>query len=73
MSDVRKYSVSINGHRTSVSLEPEFWAVFRRLCDDAGNSYAVTVAAIDRDRDGNLSSAIRLWILDQLVGERPNV
>jgi predicted DNA-binding ribbon-helix-helix protein len=71
MSDVRKYSVSINGHRTSVSLEPEFWAVFRRLCEEAGEPYAATLAAIDRDRDGNLSSAIRLWILDHLDRNRP--
>ena len=66
MSVVRKYSISVNGHRTSVSLEPEFWRAFRRLCDQAGASPGETLAAIDGNRDGNLSSAVRLWVLARL-------
>ncbi len=66
MSQVRKYSISVDGHRTSVSLEPEFWLTFRRLCDEAGASHGETLAAIDRTREGNLSSAVRLWVLARL-------
>ena len=66
MSPPRKRSLTLRGHRTSVSLEPEFWRAFRRLCDQAGASPGETLAAIDGNRDGNLSSAVRLWVLARL-------
>jgi predicted DNA-binding ribbon-helix-helix protein len=52
------------GHQTSISLEAPFW---RALCDIATArrmSVNALVAAIDATRDGNLSSAIRLFVLD---------
>ena len=59
-----KRSVRIAGHATSISLEAAFW---RGLCDIAaarGVSVNALVAAIDAERGGNLSSAIRLFVLD---------
>jgi predicted DNA-binding ribbon-helix-helix protein len=67
MSKQLKRSLSIAGHRTSVSLEPEFWAALNRVASSKQQSVAGLVAAIDQGRgDRNLSSAIRVWVLLQL-------
>jgi predicted DNA-binding ribbon-helix-helix protein len=61
---VVKRSVRIAGHATSVSLEAAFW---QGLCDIAalrGLSVNALLTLIDAGRDGNLSSAIRLFVLD---------
>lgn len=68
-----KRSVRIAGHATSVSLEAAFW---QALCDIAARrqvSVNALVAAIDAQRSGNLSSAIRLFVLDSARnGEWPD-
>ncbi|MCA3453374.1 MAG: ribbon-helix-helix domain-containing protein [Rhodobacter sp.] len=59
-----KHSVTLNGHRTSVSLEPEFWAAFKAIAAGSGQAINSLAAAIDADRgDLGLASAIRLFIL----------
>ncbi|MEO3432875.1 ribbon-helix-helix domain-containing protein [Inquilinus sp. CAU 1745] len=58
-----KRSVTIAGHRTSISLEPEFWAALRAIAERRGQSLNQLVEAIDADRDRNLSSAIRVFVL----------
>ena len=63
MSLVEKRSVTIAGHRTSVSLEAEFWEGLAALAAARGLSVASLVAEIDDARDGNLSSALRLAVL----------
>lgn len=63
-----KRSLSIQGHRTSLSLEPEFWAALQRAAEARRLSVAALVAEIDQTRgDRNLSSAIRVWILRELT------
>jgi predicted DNA-binding ribbon-helix-helix protein len=60
-----KRSVRIAGHPTSVSLEAEFW---RALCEIAAArrlSVNALLTTIDAGRSGNLSSAIRLFVLDR--------
>lgn len=59
-----KRSVRIAGHATSVSLEAGFWHGLRDIAAARGVSVTALVAAIDAARDGNLSSAIRLFVLD---------
>ncbi len=54
------------GHRTSVSLEAEFWAELKDLADKEGLSLNGLVARIDKNRVGNLSSALRLYVLSSL-------
>ena len=59
-----KRSLSIQGHRTSLSLEPEFWAELKAAASAEKKSLAALVAEIDAARAGrNLSSAIRVWVL----------
>ena len=72
-SIIVKRSVRVAGHATSISLEAAFW---QGLCDIAAArrmSVNALVAAIDATRSGNLSSAIRLFVLDgALSGELTN-
>jgi predicted DNA-binding ribbon-helix-helix protein len=62
-----KRSVSLAGHRTSVSLEPEFWAeIDRAVCADA-ISLAGLIASIDETRgDEPLASSLRVWVVHRL-------
>lgn len=62
----KKRSVVVAGHRTSVSLENVFWEHLRKVAKSRRMSVNELVTAIDRDRDGSLSSAIRVFVLDDL-------
>lgn len=69
MSVVQKRSVTINGHRTSISLEQAFFDQLNSVAAATGRTFAGLVAEIDRDRARatNLSSALRLYVLAQLT------
>jgi predicted DNA-binding ribbon-helix-helix protein len=60
---LRKRSVTIAGHATSIALEPDFWAVFDAECARRGVSAAALIAEIDAARTGPLASAIRVHLL----------
>ena len=67
---MRKRSVTIDGHRTSVSLEDAFWTELLAIAERRGLSLNALVAEIDHGRanghrgPGNLSSMLRLYVLD---------
>jgi predicted DNA-binding ribbon-helix-helix protein len=64
-SPVIKRSIVIAGHKTSVSLEDAFWRGLKEIAGTRDMTLSELVAAIDSDRrHGNLSSAIRLFVLD---------
>ena len=64
MTRPEKHSLTLHGHRTSVSLEPEFWSEFRRLAADRGQTLNQLAAEIDQTRgDVGLASAIRVFVL----------
>jgi predicted DNA-binding ribbon-helix-helix protein len=64
-SPVVKRSIVIAGHKTSVSLEDAFWAGLKEIAHGKDMTLSEMVASIDGGRgDGNLSSAIRLFVLD---------
>ena len=64
-SPVVKRSIVIAGHKTSVSLEDAFWKGLKDIAGDRNLTLSDLVATIDTDRQhGNLSSAIRLFVLD---------
>ena len=64
-SPVIKRSIVIAGHKTSVSLEDAFWTSLKDIADDRNVTLSDLVSSIDTDRQhGNLSSAIRLFVLD---------
>ena len=60
-----KRSLSIAGHRTSIALEPEFWAALEAMAQETGRTMTALIASIDAERQTtNLSSAARLAVLD---------
>ncbi|WP_231920750.1 ribbon-helix-helix domain-containing protein [Magnetospirillum sp. XM-1] len=66
MSEPQKRSVKIAGHATSVTLEPEFWECLREMAAERGQSVNQMVAEIDCTREANLSSAIRVFVVNEL-------
>lgn len=64
----KKRSVVVAGHRTSVSLENIFWEHLRKIARARRMSVNELVTEIDRNRDGSLSSAIRVFVLKELRG-----
>jgi predicted DNA-binding ribbon-helix-helix protein len=70
MTELRKRSVDIGGHRTSVSIEAPFWDALHDIAARKGTSINRLITVIDKDRGGNLSSAIRVYVLRALQAER---
>ncbi len=67
MSRPLKRSVRIAGHRTSLSVEPQFWEALAAIARRRKASLATIIAEIDGRRgDTNLSSAVRLYILAEI-------
>jgi predicted DNA-binding ribbon-helix-helix protein len=62
----QKHSLTLRGHRTSVSLEPEFWRAFRAIASAEGRAINDLAAEIDEARGATrgLASAIRVHVLD---------
>jgi predicted DNA-binding ribbon-helix-helix protein len=63
---LKKRSVDIDGHRTSVSIEAPFWDALRDIALQKGTSINQLITAIDKTRGGNLSSAIRVFVLREM-------
>lgn len=72
----RKRSLTLSGHRTSVSLEDAFWEEFRRLAAVHGTSVNALAGEIDAARglggglDSGLAAAIRVWVLSEVKAGR---
>ncbi len=66
-----KHSLTLHGHRTSVSLEPEFWDAFRAIAEVRSIPLNQLAAEIDdaRNGDAGLASAIRVFVLDHYRDE----
>lgn len=66
MSRPVKRSVRIAGHRTSLSVEPQFWEALAAIARRRRTSLAAVIAEVDSRRgDTNLSSAVRLYVLEE--------
>ena len=73
-SVIVKRSIVLDGHKTSVSLEDAFWSSLKEIADAQATTLSAMVAEIDKKREqSNLSSAIRLFVLDQVRNGRPPV
>ncbi len=66
-----KHSLTLKGHRTSVSLEDAFWTEFRKIAAERGVPINALAAEIDanRDPDVGLASSIRVYVLQQLTAQ----
>jgi predicted DNA-binding ribbon-helix-helix protein len=65
--EINKRSVVIAGHRTSISVENAFWHALLVVARARGVSANKLITGIDRERSGNLSSAIRLFVLAEIM------
>jgi predicted DNA-binding ribbon-helix-helix protein len=66
MAKDRKRSLTIAGHRTSLSLEPEFWHALQEAAQSEKIALATLVGEIDQSRgERNLSSAVRVWLFSR--------
>ena len=63
---IRKRSVVIADHRTSITLEDAFWDQLKAIAARNGESLNALVTRIDAERTGNLSSALRVFVLEAL-------
>ncbi len=61
---LKKHSITLNGHRTSFSLEEEFWSELQAIARRQKRSVQDLIEEIDRGRKGNLSSALRIFVLN---------
>ena len=60
---MKKHSVELSGHRTSIALEDEFWEELKMIAKRKNTSVRQLLMQIDDNHQGNLSSAVRLFIL----------
>tara|TARA_B100000925_G_C21790055_1_gene380090 strand:+ start:254 stop:499 length:246 start_codon:yes stop_codon:yes gene_type:complete len=70
--DIKKHSVNLGGHKTSISLENIFWDQIKNLAADRGVTVNQLLTEIDLDRTGNLSSAARVFVLENVRNETEN-
>jgi predicted DNA-binding ribbon-helix-helix protein len=67
-SPVRKRSIRLDAHKTSVTLEDAFWDAFKEIAAAQGTTVSRLIAALDSKRrerlQSNLSSAVRLFVLE---------
>lgn len=60
----QKHSVTINGHRTSITLETVFWESLKEIATQQGRAVSTIIAEQDATQPENLSSALRVYILN---------
>ncbi|WP_310496004.1 ribbon-helix-helix domain-containing protein [Sandarakinorhabdus sp.] len=65
-----KHSITIAGHATSLTLEPVFWDALHRAATQDGRALAQVVAEIDEARTTNLSSAVRVWLMERALARQ---
>ena len=63
---MQKRSITLQGHRTSLSLEAAFWAALQDAAREEDRPVAAIVSEIDQSRQTGLSSAVRVWLLQRL-------
>ena len=68
---MKKISVSLSGHQTSITLEPEFIEILQKLSIQQKRSIASIINEIDSklQPNTNLSSAVRVWVLNQILSK----
>lgn len=70
-SGLQRRTLTVSGHRTSVALEPVFWAELSVIADSRGLSVAALISEIDAARLGSLASAIRVHVVEHLRAAAP--
>lgn len=69
---MQKKSIQLTGHRTSISLEPEFWQALQQIARQKNTSVRKLIIQIDNTRTNNLSSSLRVYILNEFRQQSEN-
>lgn len=69
---IRRHSVTLQGHRTSISLEDAFWDRLKAIARRRGLSMNALITEVDAARAGNLSSALRVLALEDALQSSGN-
>ena len=67
--EIKKRSVVISGHATSISIETEFWDILKDIAAHKGVSINYLLSEIDVGRTSNLSSAARVYVLKYIISK----
>ena len=65
-SGLRRRTLTVSGHRTSVALEPVYWEELAAVAQSRGLSLAALIGEIDAGRPGSLASALRVYVVERL-------
>ena len=63
---MQKHSVTLSGHPTSNSIEREFWDILKKIAKNRNQTMNSLISDLDKKREGNLSSTIRLFVLREV-------
>ena len=63
---MQKHSVTLSGHATSILIEKEFWDILKKIAKNRNQTMNSLISDLDKKRDGNLSSTIRLFVLREV-------
>lgn len=66
-SQFLKKSVTLHGHKTSISLEKAFWTILEVTAEREKVSLTQLIQSIDENREGNLASSLRLYALEKVI------
>ena len=66
---MKKHSVELSGHRTSIAIEDEFWQELKKIAEQQNTSLRQLLIQIDNDHTYNLASAIRLFVLKYYISQ----
>ncbi len=69
---IKKHSVELSGHSTSIALEDEFWVQIKQIAQQKGLSLRQLLIHIDNTRTTNLASAIRVFVLNEQIKQNTN-
>ena len=64
LARLKKHSLTLAGHKTSISLEEPFWSFLQKIAAQENKSLSTLILEIDSKRKGSLSSALRLHVLE---------
>jgi predicted DNA-binding ribbon-helix-helix protein len=69
---MKKYSITLDGHRTSISIESEFWSALKHIASRKECSIASIIKLVDEQRSTGLSTALRVYILKYFTSNSLN-
>lgn len=67
---MKKRSIALNGHRTSIALEDVFWRELEKIAKAEPCSLPQLIARLDKTRKANLSSTLRVFVMENLLKQK---